>query len=104
MGLSDSPLCRKCGAEEQTSADVLCGCEALTTHRHTYLDSFFLDPEYVRELSLGGDLDLYYKDRALMTWTLAKGHKGPVKGLRASVLQGPDPLFTHYSLLTLAGT
>jgi hypothetical protein len=33
-----------------------------------------------------------------MTWTLAKGHKGPVKGLRASGPQGPDPLFTHYSL------
>jgi hypothetical protein len=33
-----------------------------------------------------------------MPWTLAKGHKGPVKGLRASGPQGPDPLFTHYSL------
>jgi hypothetical protein len=39
----------------------------------------------------GGDLDLYYKDRALLTWTLVKGHKGPVKGLRASGPQGPDP-------------
>jgi hypothetical protein len=29
-----------------------------------------------------------------MTWTLVKG---PVKGLRASGLQWPDPLFTHYS-------
>jgi hypothetical protein len=29
-----------------------------------------------------------------MTWTLAKGHKGPVKGLRASGPQGLDPLFT----------
>jgi hypothetical protein len=28
-----------------------------------------------------------------MTWTLVKGHKGPVKGLRASGLQGLDPLF-----------
>jgi hypothetical protein len=53
MGLTDSPLCRKCGAEEETSAHVLCECEALATHRHTYLGSFFLDPEDVRELSLG---------------------------------------------------
>jgi hypothetical protein len=53
MGLRDSPLCRKCGAEEETSAHVLCECEALATHRHTYLGSFFLDPEDVRELSLG---------------------------------------------------
>jgi hypothetical protein len=53
MGLSDSPLCRKCGAEEETSANVLRECEALATHRHTYLGSFFLDTEDVRELSLG---------------------------------------------------
>ena len=30
-----------------------------------------------------------------MTWTLVKGLKGPVKGLRASGPQGLDPLFTH---------
>jgi hypothetical protein len=53
MGLSDSPLCRKGRAEEETSALVLCECEALATHRHTYLGSFFLDPEDVTELSLG---------------------------------------------------
>ena len=29
-----------------------------------------------------------------MTWTLVKGHKGPVKGLRALGPQGLDPLFT----------
>jgi hypothetical protein len=32
-----------------------------------------------------------------MTWTLAKQHKGPVKGLGASGPQRPDPLFTHTS-------
>jgi hypothetical protein len=52
MGVSDSPLCRKCGTEK-TSADVFCECEALATHRHTYLGSFFLDPEDVGELNLG---------------------------------------------------
>jgi hypothetical protein len=31
MGLVDSPLCRKCGAGEETSAHVLCECEALAT-------------------------------------------------------------------------
>jgi hypothetical protein len=30
-----------------------------------------------------------------MTWTLVKGHNGPVKGLRAAGPQGLDPLFTH---------
>jgi hypothetical protein len=29
MGLTDSPLCRKCGVEEETSAHILCKCEAL---------------------------------------------------------------------------
>jgi hypothetical protein len=53
MGLSDSPFCRKCRAEEETSAHVLCECEALATHRHTYLGSFFLNPEDIKELDLG---------------------------------------------------
>jgi hypothetical protein len=39
MGLLDSPLCRRCGAEDETSVHILCECEAL------YLGSFFLDPE-----------------------------------------------------------
>jgi hypothetical protein len=73
MGLRDSPLC---GAEEETSADVLCECEALAILRHTYLGSFFLDPEDVRELSLGA------------IWTLITR-----TGLRALGPQGHDPLF-----------
>jgi hypothetical protein len=52
MGLSDSHLCRKCGAEEETSAHVLCECEALATHRHTYLGSFFLNPDDIKEVGL----------------------------------------------------
>jgi hypothetical protein len=53
MGLNESHLCRRCDAEDQTSARVLCECEALTTRRHTCLASFLLDPEEVRSLSLG---------------------------------------------------
>jgi hypothetical protein len=43
IGLSDSPLCRKCGAEEETSAHILCECEALATHTHTlvWIPSFW---------------------------------------------------------------
>jgi hypothetical protein len=33
IGLSDSQLCRKCGAEDGTSAHILCECEALATLR-----------------------------------------------------------------------
>jgi hypothetical protein len=29
MGLSDNPLCRRCGAEDKTLAHILCGCEVL---------------------------------------------------------------------------
>ena len=53
MELIDSPLCRRCGAEEETAAHVLCECEALATLGHTHLGSSFLDPEDVRNLSLG---------------------------------------------------
>jgi hypothetical protein len=52
MGVTDSPPCRKCTAED-TSAHVLCECEDLATHRHAYLSSLFLDPEDIRGLSLG---------------------------------------------------
>jgi len=51
MGLSDSPLCR-CGAEEETSAHILCECEVLASGRHVYLGSF-LELENIKSISLG---------------------------------------------------
>ena len=53
MGLIDSPLCGRYGAEEETSTHVLCECEAMATLRHTYLGSFSLDSEDVGSLSVG---------------------------------------------------
>jgi len=53
LGLLDSPLCRRCGAKEETSAHILCECEALASLRHAYLGSFFLDPEDIKSISLG---------------------------------------------------
>jgi hypothetical protein len=53
MGLSDNPICRKCGTEEETSVHILCQCEALASLRHTHLGSFFLDPGEIRELNIG---------------------------------------------------
>jgi len=53
MGLSNNPNCRKCGTEEVTSVHILCACEALSSLRHTYLGSFFLDPENIRKVSMG---------------------------------------------------
>jgi hypothetical protein len=40
---------------------MFCMTDALATHRHTYLGSFFVDPEDVRCLSLGA------------IWNLIKG-------------------------------
>ena len=45
LGLSDSPMCRRCWAEDETSAHIRCECEALASHRHAYLGYFFLEPE-----------------------------------------------------------
>ena len=52
MGLSDTPLCRRCGAEDENSAHTLFECEALASLRHAYLGSF-LEPEDVKSISLG---------------------------------------------------
>jgi hypothetical protein len=52
------------------SAHVWCECEALETLRHTYLGSFFLDPENVRRLSLGAISNSIKRNWAPMTWTL----------------------------------
>ena len=31
MGLSESPLCRRCGVQDETSAHILCECKALAS-------------------------------------------------------------------------
>jgi len=61
MGLCNDPICRKCGTEEETSAHILCECEALASLRHAYLGSIFLDPEDIRVLGMG------------VIWNFAKG-------------------------------
>ena len=52
MGLSDSALCGRCGAEDETSAHILCEYEALASLRHACLGSF-LEPENIKSISLG---------------------------------------------------
>jgi len=61
MGLSNNLICRKYGTKEETSVHILCECEALASLRHTYLGSYFLDPENIRKLSTGN------------IWNFAKG-------------------------------
>jgi hypothetical protein len=38
---------------EETSAHILCECEALASLRHAYLGSFFLEPKDIQSISLG---------------------------------------------------
>ena len=47
---SPNGLCRRCGAEDETSAHNLCECEALASLRHAYLGSFFLEPEDIKSI------------------------------------------------------
>jgi hypothetical protein len=69
LGLEDSPLCRKCGVEEETSAHILCEYEALASLRYTHLGSF-LEPEDIKSLNLGA------------IWSFSKATWG-TKGLSA---------------------
>ena len=74
MGLSDSPLCRRCGADDEISVYVLCECVALASLRHVHLVSI-LELEDINSISLG----------AIWNFIEATGlplidmvHKGPI--------------------------
>jgi hypothetical protein len=54
LGLSDSPPCSRCGAEDETSAHIHCECEALASLRHAYLGCS-LEPEDIKIVSLGAN-------------------------------------------------
>jgi hypothetical protein len=93
MAMMDNPMYRRCGANERTSAHVLCECEALVMIRHTYLDSFFLDPKDVSSLS-----DTLLKGQHLHDFDFSlRGHKGLVRGLCESGTKGLEPI--NYSIL-----
>ena len=75
IGLSDIPLCRRCGAEDDIFAQILCECEALSSLRHVYLGSFFLDPEDIKNISLGA---IWNFSKVTGLPKIDMGHKGPV--------------------------
>jgi hypothetical protein len=50
LGLLDSLLCSKGGVGEETSAHIVCECEARMC---TWVGYFFLEPEDIRSLGLG---------------------------------------------------
>ena len=97
MELIDSPSCRRCGAEEKTSAHVLCQCEAVASLRHTYLGSFSFIPEEVTSLCLG--INWNFSKGTGLPWFGIRlwGITGPTKGLGALGPKGLEPC--HYSIL-----
>jgi len=50
LRLLESPPCRRCAAEEETAAHIICECEALASPRHAYLGSSFLETEHVKSI------------------------------------------------------
>ena len=75
MGLTNSPLCRRCGAEDETLTHILCACEVLASLRHAYLGSSFLDPEDIKSISLEA-ICKFSKGTGLPS--VGMGHKGPI--------------------------
>jgi hypothetical protein len=75
LGLSDSPLCRRCGAENETPDHILCECEGLASLRHAYLGSFFLEPEDIKNISMGV---IWNFSKATGLPKIDMGHKGSV--------------------------
>jgi len=71
-GLNNNPTCRNSGTEEETSVQVLCKREALTSLRHAYLGSFFLDHED------DTNLRIMVKEQGFFNVVSEYGTKGPV--------------------------
>jgi len=66
--LTNSPLCRRCGTEEETSELILCECKALASLRHTYLGSFSWTQRMLGLSTSGGHLELQWRNKVPMTW------------------------------------
>jgi len=79
MGLTESPLCRRCGARKETSAHILRTCETLVTLRHHCLGSFSLDPEHVRNMVLESSWVFMTGQNCHELDFSSKGHKVPVE-------------------------
>jgi hypothetical protein len=77
MVLTGSSLCRRCGAQNETSANVLRKCEALVTLRHHYLVSVSLDPADIRNLDLESSWVFVKGQNCHDLDFSSKGHKLP---------------------------
>jgi hypothetical protein len=78
MGLTNSLLCRRCGVEDEISAHIPSESETLTSLRHVYLGSFFLDPEDIKSLILGAIWNFNKRTRLPLTDIRLWGKKDPL--------------------------
>jgi len=76
MGLTNSPLCRRCGAEEETSAHVLCECEALALLTHAFWVPFSWTQRTLKSLNVGTIWNC--RNKSPVTWHQIMGHNRPV--------------------------
>jgi len=75
--------------EEETSAHILCECEALASSRYMHLGSLFLEPQDIQRISLGAIRD--FSKATGLPWS-NMGHKGPVQRPRfIGIRLGPIP-------------
>ena len=95
MGLSESPLRRRCGAQKETSPHALGTCEALVTFRHHYLGSFSFDPEDVRNLALEWSWVFIKGQNSHVLDFSSKGHKVPVETPKFIGTQQGSYTLTH---------
>jgi hypothetical protein len=92
MGLTKGSLRRRCGAEEESSAHVLCECENLAS-LSTHIWAPFLGP---RLYNSGGDLELQYGTELQCLGIRSWGTQGLSKGLGASGSKGLEPNYYQY--------
>jgi hypothetical protein len=91
MGLTVSPLCRKSGAEDETSAHILCQCEALAFIRQAQLGSF-LEPVDVKSQTLGAIWR--FSKAAGLPWKTVGTQRASLKiRPRCIVAGGPKPIY-----------
>ena len=74
--LTSSPLCMRCGTEDESSAHILCECKALASLIHIWAPFSWRIQR--TEFKSGGHLELYQRNMAHVNWYQIMRHKGPV--------------------------
>ena len=60
IGLAESPLCRLCGEDNETSTHILCDCTAISDKRQTLTRYFSMDAAVIQTKSVAQVLALWH--------------------------------------------